>query len=429
MWEQLIKILFSSVSPIVSFIIIKILISRDKKVGIKKVISSIIILTIFSYIFYNPKYTVLTSLILFACSVIVYKYTFNLDIPNSTIVVTIMMIMILISEFILSGVFMFIEVENVRDPLQLLFSSILGGIISVGLVSIPRIRLFLVEFLEKLEKSKINKIIVFLILVFIILCFAIYIIFYHYCLNIEYILAITIGIVFLILVILFIKEQLEYSRLNREYETFIEYVTNLEDWIENDQLNRHEYKNDLAILRTKTEDPEVINFIDEKLVSKMDVDSSLINNLKNIPKGGLKGLIYYKYILAKNKKINITIDVSKKATKQLSAIKGNNFKDLCHLLGIYTDNAIQAAKSSSKKSMSIEIYVMENNLHFIISNSYRENIDLSQWGKKGFTTKGRNHGNGLYFASKIIRRNSKFDYKITIINHFLVQKLILKNDK
>lgn len=429
MWEQLIKILFSSVSPIVSFIIIKILISRDKKVGIKKVISSIIILTIFSYIFYNPKYTVLTSLILFACSVIVYKYTFNLDIPNSTIVVTIMMIMILISEFILSGVFMFIEVENVRDPLQLLFSSILGGIISVGLVSIPRIRLFLVEFLEKLEKSKINKIIVFLILVFIILCFAIYIIFYHYYLNIEYILAITIGIVFLILVILFIKEQLEYSRLSREYETFIEYVTNLEDWIENDQLNRHEYKNDLAILRTKTEDPEVINFIDEKLVSKMDVDSSLINNLKNIPKGGLKGLIYYKYILAKNKKINITIDVSKKATKQLSAIKGNNFKDLCHLLGIYTDNAIQAAESSSKKSMSIEIYVMDNNLYFIISNSYRGNIDLSQWGKKGFTTKGRNHGNGLYFASKIISRNSKFDYKITIINHFLVQKLILKNNK
>ncbi len=429
MWEQLIKILFSSVSPIVSFIIIKILISRDKKVGIKKVISSIIILTIFSYIFYNPKYTVLTSLILFACSVIVYKYTFNLDIPNSTIVVTIMMIMILISEFILSGVFMFIEVENVRDPLQLLFSSILGGIISVVLVSIPRIRLFLVEFLEKLEKSKINKIIVFLILVFIILCFAIYIIFYHYYLNIEYILAITIGIVFLILVILFIKEQLEYSRLSREYETFIEYVTNLEDWIENDQLNRHEYKNDLAILRTKTEDPEVINFIDEKLVSKMDVDSSLINNLKNIPKGGLKGLIYYKYILAKNKKINITIDVSKKATKRLSAIKDNNFKDLCHLLGIYTDNAIQAAKSSSKKSMSIEIYAMDNNLYFIISNSYRGNIDLSQWGKKGFTTKGRNHGNGLYFASKIISRNSKFDYKITIINHFLVQKLILKNDK
>ena len=397
--------------------------------GIKKVISSIIILTIFSYIFYNPKYTVLTSLILFACSVIVYKYTFNLDIPNSTIVVTIMMIMILISEFILSGVFMFIEVENVRDPLQLLFSSILGGIISVVLVSIPRIRLFLVEFLEKLEKSKINKIIVFLILVFIILCFAIYIIFYHYYLNIEYILAITIGIVFLILVILFIKEQLEYSRLSREYETFIEYVTNLEDWIENDQLNRHEYKNDLAILRTKTEDPEVINFIDEKLVSKMDVDSSLINNLKNIPKGGLKGLIYYKYILAKNKKINITIDVSKKATKRLSAIKDNNFKDLCHLLGIYTDNAIQAAKSSSKKSMSIEIYAMDNNLYFIISNSYRGNIDLSQWGKKGFTTKGRNHGNGLYFASKIISRNSKFDYKITIINHFLVQKLILKNDK
>ena len=79
--------------------------------------------------------------------------------------------------------------------------------------------------------------------------------------------------------------------------------------------------------------------------------------------------------------------------------------------------------------MSIEIYAMDNNLYFIISNSYRGNIDLSQWRKKGFTTKGRNHGNGLYFASKIISRNSKFDYKITIINHFLVQKLILKNDK
>ena len=99
---------------------------------------------------------------------------------------------------------------------------------------------------------------------------------------------------------------------------------------------------------------------------------------------------------------------------------------MCHILGIYIDNAIQAAEESRRKSLSIEIYVMNDMLNFVISNTYKGSINLEKLGKKGYSTKGKNHGMGLYLAKKIIKQNDKFSYKPLIINKLFVQKLIYK---
>ena len=41
----------------------------------------------------------------------------------------------------------------------------------------------------------------------------------------------------------------KYNKLTEEYDSMFNYVNEFEDWLEKEQFNRHEYKNQLAVLR------------------------------------------------------------------------------------------------------------------------------------------------------------------------------------
>ena len=79
-------------------------------------------------------------------------------------------------------------------------------------------------------------------------------------------------------------------------------------------------------------------------------------------------------------------------------------RNTCIVLGIYLDNALEAAENSDQKLVSLEIYEINHNLNFTISNSYKEIIPLKKMKKKGFSTKGKNHGKGLYYVNKLVNK-------------------------
>ena len=56
------------------------------------------------------------------------------------------------------------------------------------------------------------------------------------------------------------------------------------------------------------------------------------------------------------------------------------------------------------------------------SRNTTENVDIKKMKKKGYTTKGKGHGNGLYYADKIIKRSSILKSENSIINNYYVQK-------
>ena len=43
----------------------------------------------------------------------------------------------------------------------------------------------------------------------------------------------------------------------------------------------------------------------------------MIGQLKNLPSGGFKGLLYYKIAVARNSKVNIDVDVGSDVAKRL----------------------------------------------------------------------------------------------------------------
>ena len=117
------------------------------------------------------------------------------------------------------------------------------------------------------------------------------------------------------------------------------------------------------------------------------------------------------------------IDISPKIKEEDLKLPSNVNNELSQLIGIYFDNAIEAAYNSSKKQIALEVYKIKDSLFFVITNSYKGNIKLNNITKKGFSTKGNSRGKGLYFANKIVKNSKYFNNETKIIDDYFIQKL------
>ena len=156
------------------------------------------------------------------------------------------------------------------------------------------------------------------------------------------------------------------------------------------------------------------------------VDDQVIETLKNIPKGDLKGLLYYKVAVSKKKNINIVFEISDLVTKKLKKMHKTKIREVCIILGIYLDNALEAAEKSKEKNVVLEIYEINKEINFVISNTYEEILSIKNMNRKNFTTKGKNHGRGLYYVNKIIRKYKWISQEQMFLNKYFIQKLIVK---
>ena len=223
-------------------------------------------------------------------------------------------------------------------------------------------------------------------------------------------------------------EKLYKEAVNKQVvdKKFKDYVQTFENWIDDEQMYRHELKNNLAIIRNMTKDKQIISKIDEMLKFSIIIDNKAIEDLKNIPKGGLKGLLYYKIAISKNQKVKMIVEVSSKVEKKLKQLTNEEMRQLCIIIGIYLDNAIEASSQSKKRIVTLEIYELNKILNFTISNTYKDLVPLKEMKKKGFSTKGENRGKGLYYANKILNRTKWLESTQLFLNDYFIQQIKIK---
>ena len=344
-------------------------------------------------------------------------------IATCILVITIMLADFFNSIFIIN----FISLEKIRSYWYLrVLSNVVVSTLIVIIMSIPIIRKKCIYFINKFGNKYISITSLFIILV-ICIVFITHNISINFQLNIEFIANTLTVIALIIFCYIFINENNEFNILNEKYDSLFNYVQTFENWIEKEQLNRHEYKNQLASIRCITKEKKVKDKIDSIMLDNINITNDTVNQLKPIPNGGLKGLLYYKIAIAENNKLNIELDISIKNPDIIKKLSEDKIKILCRLLGIYLDNAIEAAKETKKKIISIEIYEVDKNINIVITNTFDNTNDISKRNDKGFTTKGQGHGKGLYFAKKMIDNNDWIDEEQNIIDGFYSQKLIIKN--
>lgn len=424
-----------SITALLGFYIIKRITKSEVELFKFKTVSLLLIQIISTVYLQQEQYLGIHTLIICCVNILIYKQIFNLNLNNSIIANILVFALLLIGDVLAYAIInMIFLIKEFREQwIIIIVSNILITIITIAIFNINKLKVKLQEFYINISsKPAISNTIFFLLLILIIS-----IIIYNLCLNIkmnkDILINIGITIILTSLTIIFINNKNEYTKLSNNYDELFIYIQNFEDWIEKEQLNRHEYKNQLAVLRCLTKEKKVKNKIDEILEDNINIEEQAVTNFKSLPKGGIKGLMYYKAAIAQKQKINLTTDVSIENKGILTKLSEKEVRILCKLIGIYFDNAIEAAVESRKKNVTIEIYELKDKVNIVFSNTFKKHKNMKDRNKKGVSSKGEGRGNGLYFASKLIKENAWLEEKQEIIDNYYIQELTIhktiKNNK
>ena len=426
MLEVLVNYICAFILAILGFYIIKKIIHSNQKLTIK-VLFYLTINSLLIAIVHYLNYSFISFVINFIINTLTYKAIFNDTIQEAVIQTGMLSMFVLLVDTIFVVIQIIViplgQIQN--NILIYLFWNVMVALTGYLIINIKFIYNKMYRFYRVLSKKDLRLNMFFVILVILSACGILYSFIVNNQFNLRFCSDLTVIFSLLIIAVIFINYKDTYDKLYNEYDVLLSNVQNFEEWIEKEQFTRHEYKNQLAVLYSLTTEKEVKKKIEEIIDLNLNIKNDAVNNLKNLPKGGLKGLLYYKTIIAEKYKINVTIDVSLNSNGLLNKMSKQKINTISKIIGIYYDNAIEAAKESRKKKILIEIYEIKDKVKIVISNTYNKKKLIFD-NKKGLSSKGNNRGKGLYFAKRIIADNKWIQTNKEIIDNYYVGTITLK---
>ena len=422
------KFITGLIMGIATIIMARNILKENKSIFETKNIFLVLIMSLPTLILYQTEYNTVLTIITYVVTVFVIRKIGDIDLKSAIVTTSIIMVTVFVVDFIISLLELsVIDYTVIRDNNYLnIINTIIIASISTLICKSELIITKFKRFCLKINESHYLSIIFFAILSVLIFTILVLNLTTQLKVDIFNTLSIVSIAIFLILYYIYMEECSSYDKLKEEYDNLFDCIQNFENWIDDEQLYRHEMKNNLSIIRNMTRNKNITNKIDEILDMSIIIDDRVIETLKNIPKGDLKGLLYYKVAISKKKKINIIFEVSENSTNKIRKINKDKMRELCIILGIYLDNAIDAASKAKDKNVVLEIYEINKELNFVISNTYEELLSIKNMNRKNFTTKGKNHGRGLYYANKIIKKYKWISQDQMFLNNYFTQKLIVK---
>lgn len=190
----------------------------------------------------------------------------------------------------------------------------------------------------------------------------------------------------------------------KQFENLKEYAENLEQVYNNIRSFKHDYVNIMtsisSYLDEKRYDELTEYFYRDILPTKeaLNHNTDTLNRLMHVKQLEVKSLLSYKMLYAVEQGIQIHIDIP-------DDIENINMKsvDLLRILGIYLDNAMEAALETERPQLNLHMANMESYIAILIENSYVDHgIPISKMLQKDVTSKGEGHGVGLHNANEIL---------------------------
>lgn len=233
--------------------------------------------------------------------------------------------------------------------------------------------------------------------------------------------------IILLLIYSIIKLKIQEYELEKEYDKIIKNIEIYEHQLQELRIRSHEQQNILRCIRSMKSNKEIIKFIDSILEEKNTKDYTILKEVLKIKINYIKGLLYEKLILCKEKNINFILNISSNINyKKTDNLDQNTLRDMTIILGILLDNAIEACNKTIQKSLSIYLYEEQNNLVIQISNTFKGTINIDLLYKPGYSTKGKNHGFGLSLLKSKIQANKNITIKSEISSDVFIQYLKIK---
>lgn len=221
-----------------------------------------------------------------------------------------------------------------------------------------------------------------------------------------------------------IIEKMKYEQKNNEYEQLKFYTQLIEQLLDDFRKFKHDFSNVMISLGGYLDNNDIDGFRNyyNEIIKEYDKLNKLkdTHNLKYIKNPALKSLLAAKFYHAIQLGVNFKINI-------FQNIKHINIKtiDLCKIVGILVDNAIEEALKTEEKIVLIGLIEDESEITLVVSNTYKDKPKINKIFEKGYSTKGENRGIGLKILREIIDSYDNILLNTLVDDNFFIQEIII----
>ena len=197
----------------------------------------------------------------------------------------------------------------------------------------------------------------------------------------------------------------------------------LQNSIENQRKIAHEHGNQLTVLSGYIANGELDNANQYllKIVGKENIDNEYLQHIKE---SGLKALLVFKMAMMEKKSIEFETVIDEDLEDTIIPSD-----DMCNIMGVFLDNAIDAATQTEEPYISLSIIRNDGNLIISVMNSIKDNtIDTAKIFKKGYSSKGEGRGFGLFLVDEIIKKYEELELQTRVEDGLFIQELYVTDN-
>ncbi len=220
-------------------------------------------------------------------------------------------------------------------------------------------------------------------------------------------------------------QEIKMKTQQEQFGQLQEYTTTLESLHKEMRVFRHDYINILSSMAgyMEKDDMEGLKkFFSENIIpinQTMESNNHKISLLQNIHVMELKGLIAIKLIRAQELKIDAIVEV----VEEIDEINMPSI-DLCKIVGILLDNAVEAASESIDPFIRLAVVKREDSVLIVFANSIPDNMPpVYKMFEEGFSTKGDARGLGLASLRETIQKYSNVTLATKLMDREFIQEL------
>lgn len=338
---------------------------HNQKISFKnyKVYVSIIfisIICIFNYYFVNNYIKILTILVasfIGNCFLFKRKDTSNIFVPIiSELIILLSELMISIVAFTILNLDMNFVSSNYFGSLII---NILIGFMSVILVNISFFKKLL-NFLQKITSNIPKNIIISIFALLIIICNFLLAISY-YKIETKYVLIFdtVMIIIYSFIVFKMLEQKNRYIKISNKYNMTNTTLKELEQNVTRLKITNHENKNQLLTIRNmikKGEDGKsLIKHIENIVNTKIKDDETLMLQTSTITNSMISSIVYSKMLTMKENDVDAALIISRDIKDlYLSDIPDELAVEVCKIIGVYLDNALEEVSKYEEKIINID---------------------------------------------------------------------------
>ncbi len=409
------------------YLFVKLTNHNDRIFQVKSILLSVLFSLLNCYVI--QKGMLISPIVMNVCSIFILYLSYQISFSQATITALLFSVIVFISKMIIS-ILLHIHLVELQYLQEIIISNLACIVLVILLIHNRKIQQCIVILLKWCTNNKALQMTAISILsvstLFILLKENLI---QWNSLSPLFIINLFITCI-VVFVILYLKENNRRNKLIQQYDRLLMYLQGYEKLIIEKSKEQHEYKNQLIILRglIHQKNKKAIAYIDNMLnINRSETNYDWLAKLNNILSDGLKGLIYYKISQMQDRNIDIMVNISPELnSKKLWKVCDTYLQDVSRIIGVYLDNAMEAAMNASKKYIIIETELHNKDIIFTFSNTYSGLVDIENMDSPGFSTKGKGKGYGLPLVKDIVQKNQHLEQQREINGIYYVQKLIIK---